>query len=806
MTTYNITGHALDGTEVWGPYTADNDAAWIKVRISTPAHADPDYQRMFFEPVPILIERSSNGIDWEHFGSITIHGDDLHYPEDTTFDRDSFDPAQYWVSIREDGYQYRVTVTTTYSQVISGSVEFDTSVSRFNPSTGGGIEITDCTFVRVYGPGGHGSGPYSRFTTPLLDIGTDNPGIIVINPEQHQIYDLDGLSCTNNYPNASTGDFKKVFWGLNGTEIPLVSRAGRECTVNTPIYVKTGISDDRDYIHVEYENTYPEGWLDEGTPPEEREVAYCPQFSCAVLIVKNLDQASPVYDTWESHPTNSPANDGAVDYDGNPVGFTTTKTTVVGQLIVNSAVIMGVVDSESDPYTSPVAGYTSLFDTYSNWAQDEWAFGASLRIASSTSHTVGHYVGYTPGSGVSNPYDAANSVLLSETQYCHYVAVETPADPGDRPDADQIRAGTDGFDSPALDAQSRGPDESGTVTFDPFSDNSIAPGTNITLCYVWEDEAFPVYYELTTTAAVYHVAVETPVDDNDRPNAAQIYAGTDGFDDPALDVQAKAGVTGTITFDPFTVADPATDYTLCFVYTEDAVIFEEPVYYELTTLEGDISVNATVVSLTLTEYTVSVSYDVAMSASTDSLSLTEYAANVNAETNILANSDSLILTEYSATVSAEKVNVLAGYDSLSISTYQADIIGASPQAGVGGWGFINAFQIEQSRYKRIKEEREKLLAQIQSIEDQTEREIAQFLQKQEAEDERRNELARIGSLARQYAEEVSEDLYGERVVKAMTRALVQGNYSALEALEREMNRMKEEEEFLLEAARIILYD
>lgn len=591
MTTYTISSHTLNGSETWGPYTADSGSAWIKVAINTPAHADPDYQRMFLEPVTVLIERSANGTDWEHYGSHVIHGDDFHYPESTPFDRDSFDPAQYWVSIQEDGFQYRVTVTTTYSQIISGSVEFDTVSDRISLSTGSGIEITDFTVVQIYGPGGHGTGPRSRFTTPLLDVGSDNPAIVVINPEQHPLW-LYGTeqSCSNNYPNASTGDFKKIYWGLDGIEIPLISRAGRDCYVQTPIHVKTGIKNDRDYVHVEYENTYPDGWLDEGTPPEEREIAYVPAFTCAVLVLKNVDQADPIFDTWESHATNSLPNDGAVPYDGTPMGWTTTKTTIPGQFIVNSTIMLAVVDSASDPYTEPVSGATSIFETYDAWAQDEWAFGASFRIADSTSTTVGHLTGWTDGSTVSNPYTASNAVILSETSYCHYVAVPTPADPADRPDANQIRAGTDGFDAAALDAQVRGPDADGTVRFDPFSDASIEPGTDITLCYVWEDESQAVYYDLTTAGAIYYVAVETPVDDNDLPDADQIKAGTDGFDVAALDIQVATlpGSSGTVTFNPFTGADPGTDYTLCFVYFSDATTHEAPLYYDLTTAEVNV--------------------------------------------------------------------------------------------------------------------------------------------------------------------------------------------------------------------------
>lgn len=548
---------------------------------------------MFFEPVPILIERSLDGDTWEHYGSITIHGDDNHYPEDTPFDRDSFDPAQFWVSIQDDGYQYRATVTTTYSQTISGEVEFDTTSDRISLSTGSGIEITDFTVITIYGPGGHGTGPRSRFTTPLLDVGSDNPAIVVINPEQHPLW-LYGTeqACSNNYPNASTGDFKKIYWGQDGIEIPLISRAGRDCYVQTPIHVKTGITNDRDYVHVEYENTYPEGWLDEGTPPEEREVAYVAAFSCAVLVLKNVDQVNPVFDTWESHATNALPNDGAVPYDGSPMGWTTTKTTIPGQLIVNSTVMLAVVDSASDPYTEPVADATSIFETYNAWAQDEWAFGASFKVADSTSETVGHLTGWTDGSTVSNPYTASNAVILSETKYVHMVVVETPEDEADLPDADQIRDGKDGFDAAALYYTKRGPDADGTVRFDADSISGLDELTDVTFCFAYDNESNATYLNKTTAQAIHCVAVEDPGNESLYPDSQQIKDGTDYYDDPALFVGKLTypTVDGTLEFGEETGIPPGTDLVFAMVTGAEA-----PVYYQASTLsEALLEVQATI--------------------------------------------------------------------------------------------------------------------------------------------------------------------------------------------------------------------
>lgn len=575
MTVHTISSHTLNGSEIWGPYTAPDDTAWIKVWINTPPHSDPTYRRMFLDDVPIVIERRLSGSSdpWEHYGSHTIVGGTLQ-----DANRDGFDPAGFWVSITADGYEYRVNVTTTYSQTITGSVDFDTVSTRLNLTTGGGIEITDFAVCVVYGPGGHGSGPRKRFTTPMLDVGSDNPGIIVVNPEQLPLY-LPGACEDPFYPNASTGDFKKAFWGLNGTEIPRVSRAGRACLISAPIYAITGIKNDRDYVHVEYEDVYPEGWIDEGTPPEEREYAYVAQFACAVLVVKNIDQIDPVFDTWEAFATNAAADPNPVDYDGNPVGFSTTKTTVPGQLIVNSGIILTVV-ADSDPYSEPLSGNTAIFDHYTAWQQDEWSFGASYRLASGTSTPVGHYVGMTPGAS-NSAIDTAGSAIFSETKYVHLVVVETPVDENDLPDDDQIRSGNDGFDGPALYYKKRGPDADGTVRFDPTSIPGLAELTAVTFCAVYDDGTVPIYFNQTTAQAIHCVAVEDPGSPANYPNSDQIKAGTDYLDAAAPYVKKLTlpSIDGTEDLGSSSALDPDTDYLFAFVTGDEA-----PVYMQASTL------------------------------------------------------------------------------------------------------------------------------------------------------------------------------------------------------------------------------
>jgi len=111
-------------------------------------------------------------------------------------------------------------------------------------------------------------------------------------------------------------------------------------------------------------------------------------------------------------------------------------------------------------------------------------------------------------------------------------------------------------------------------------------------------------------------------------------------------------------------------------------------------------------------------------------------------------------------------------------------------------------EFEDFREKRDKdkEEREKIREEIQAIQDETDREIAQFLQKDIALEAREKELKDLEVLvATTFRNEdiVKAKALSEGVAKAFVRAAVQSNRSSIEALEREMDQIREDEEFLL---------
>lgn len=124
----------------------------------------------------------------------------------------------------------------------------------------------------------------------------------------------------------------------------------------------------------------------------------------------------------------------------------------------------------------------------------------------------------------------------------------------------------------------------------------------------------------------------------------------------------------------------------------------------------------------------------------------------------------------------------------------------------GGWLFLNQYEAEQRRRRARARKRKELEEASEQIEDALDRNIALLMREQEAKDEKRKDLERLGSLAKQNADLEAARAYSERVATAFARAVTQGNYSALEALDRELRRASEEEEFLLTAIMMLLDD
>ena len=114
----------------------------------------------------------------------------------------------------------------------------------------------------------------------------------------------------------------------------------------------------------------------------------------------------------------------------------------------------------------------------------------------------------------------------------------------------------------------------------------------------------------------------------------------------------------------------------------------------------------------------------------------------------------------------------------------------------GGWGFMMKFEDFREKRDKEEEEREKVREEIEAIKDDTDREIAQILQKDLSLEAREKELKDLEILVSTTFQADNSELTSN-VAKAFARAAVQKNHSAMEALERELDREREEDEFLM---------
>ena len=141
----------------------------------------------------------------------------------------------------------------------------------------------------------------------------------------------------------------------------------------------------------------------------------------------------------------------------------------------------------------------------------------------------------------------------------------------------------------------------------------------------------------------------------------------------------------------------------------------------------------------------------------------------------------------------DKLEIRASGDLLLLRPGEA----VTPTGGTGKWGFRHDYESEIHRRRDEHHKREARKKQREEIQDKTDRDIALLFQRQEEKEAREAELKRISDFSKLYTDATVRRLFGERVAKAYHRAAVQGNRSALEALDREIADAVEIEEFLL---------
>lgn len=116
----------------------------------------------------------------------------------------------------------------------------------------------------------------------------------------------------------------------------------------------------------------------------------------------------------------------------------------------------------------------------------------------------------------------------------------------------------------------------------------------------------------------------------------------------------------------------------------------------------------------------------------------------------------------------------------------------------GGWAFFFRYERAREERRRRRREQEEREEEARRIEDVTTREIALLMRQQEARDAERAELARLQALADRFAGEPLG--LPARARAAILRATERRTVNALQQMQREIERMFEEEEAAVIAA------
>ena len=130
-----------------------------------------------------------------------------------------------------------------------------------------------------------------------------------------------------------------------------------------------------------------------------------------------------------------------------------------------------------------------------------------------------------------------------------------------------------------------------------------------------------------------------------------------------------------------------------------------------------------------------------------------------------------------------------------------DVVVVEEEASTGG---SFAFMREQLRYKEEDERRQRKARKekARKIKDKLDREIAlAFIAKDEGEAQRKD-LERLTKLAAAHRDEIIAD--NVKLASTIEDAVRLGTFSRMQKLARELNEMREEEEFLMLATRILL--
>ena len=119
----------------------------------------------------------------------------------------------------------------------------------------------------------------------------------------------------------------------------------------------------------------------------------------------------------------------------------------------------------------------------------------------------------------------------------------------------------------------------------------------------------------------------------------------------------------------------------------------------------------------------------------------------------------------------------------------------------GGWGFWYQWDRENERRRQDAKTLRRKKRQAEQIENELDRKLALAQRELEEKELRTKELARMTKLVERHRHEVSQ--ISDRIDEIYQKAVEKRTYSAREQLDREIRKLREEEDFLIMAAEII---
>lgn len=138
-----------------------------------------------------------------------------------------------------------------------------------------------------------------------------------------------------------------------------------------------------------------------------------------------------------------------------------------------------------------------------------------------------------------------------------------------------------------------------------------------------------------------------------------------------------------------------------------------------------------------------------------------------------------------------------------VNTWNIPEVASEEESNSGGYEFWLQWEQEFERRKHEKARKLRLKRKAKKIAAKLDRELYLAERKLEEEESRKAELARVNRLVSNNRDFIYS-LENARIEKAMVEALERQTFSTMERLERELSRLKEEEDFLLMATQIIM--